>query len=209
MSATYDLIYWIGGSPCSGKSTIAARLAADYGFQVYSCDEHFPEHMKQADARHHPTMHTLSHMSWDEIWMRPIEDQVEAVFKIYGEEFAMILKDLSTLPGNRPVLAEGAALLPKLVAGLLDDLSLGVWILPRPAFQRYHYSKREWIQGILEQCSDPQAAYHNWMERDARFAERVARQATALGLPVLVVDESLAIEELTGRVKQMFGLEVY
>jgi 2-phosphoglycerate kinase len=208
MSATYDLIYWIGGSPCSGKSTIAARLAADYGFQVYSCDEHFPEHMKQADALHHPTMHTLSQMSWDEIWMRPIEEQVETVIKIYGEEFEMILADLRTLPANRPVLAEGAALLPMLVAGLLDENSLGVWILPGPAFQRYHYSKRGWVQGILEQCSHPQEAYHNWMERDARFAERVARQATALGLPVLVVDENLGIEELLRRVKQIFRLEV-
>jgi 2-phosphoglycerate kinase len=209
MSAAYDLIYWIGGSPCSGKSTIAARLAADFGFQVYSCDERFPEHMKQADALHHPTMHTLSHMSWDEIWMRPIDEQVETVFKIYGEEFEMILADLRTLPANRPVLAEGAALLPKLVAGLLDENSLSVWILPDPTFQRYHYSKRGWVKGILDQCSHPQEAYHNWMERDARFAERVARQATALGLPVLVVDQNMGIEELLRRVKQIFRLEDY
>lgn len=25
-------IYYIGGSPCSGKSTVAARLAEKYGF---------------------------------------------------------------------------------------------------------------------------------------------------------------------------------
>jgi hypothetical protein len=46
----------------------------------------------------------------------------------------MILADLRTLPANRPVLAEGAALLPKLVAGLLDENSLSVWILPRSGF---------------------------------------------------------------------------
>ncbi len=31
---------WIGGSPCSGKSTIAKRLSDDFDFDYYKCDDH-------------------------------------------------------------------------------------------------------------------------------------------------------------------------
>lgn len=35
-------IYWIGGSPCSGKSTIAEILAEKHDFTVFKCDDfHF------------------------------------------------------------------------------------------------------------------------------------------------------------------------
>jgi cytidylate kinase len=41
--------YRIGGSPCSGKSTIADRLAATYGMQVYRCDDAFFRHQMSID----------------------------------------------------------------------------------------------------------------------------------------------------------------
>jgi hypothetical protein len=38
-----------------------------------------------------------------------------------------------------------------------------------------------WVQGILSQCRDPQAAFHNWMGRDIEFGGRVARQVRNQG----------------------------
>src|SRR4051812_44033795 len=35
---------WIGGSPCSGKSTVAAVIAAARGLPLYSCDDAFERH---------------------------------------------------------------------------------------------------------------------------------------------------------------------
>ena len=199
--------YWIGGSPCSGKSTIAEQLASSYGLLAYYCDERFPTHQRQADPHLEPALHSLSTLSWDEIWMRPIEDQVENVFRVFREEFGMILEDIHSISGDRPLLVEGAALLPELVVGLLEDPKQAVWVVPSPAFQRRHYEKREWVQGILEQCRDPQTAFDNWMERDARFAERVAAQAKSLGLEVIYVDGMLGVDEVAAMVARLFGLE--
>lgn len=32
--------YWIGGSPCCGKSTISEMLIKEFGFDMYKCDDH-------------------------------------------------------------------------------------------------------------------------------------------------------------------------
>jgi 2-phosphoglycerate kinase len=141
MSTSHLPTYWIGGSPCSGKSSIAARLAGRFGLQVYSCDDHFPAHQRQADSRQHPNLHSLSMMSWNEIWMRPVDIQVEAVFKVYREEFKMILDDLHSLESGRPILAEGAALLPELLIDLLHDPTKAVWVVPKPDFQLHIFQR--------------------------------------------------------------------
>ena len=41
MPANLDHVTWIGGSPCSGKSTIAALLADRHGLRRYDCDAAF------------------------------------------------------------------------------------------------------------------------------------------------------------------------
>ncbi|MEU8662863.1 hypothetical protein [Actinoplanes philippinensis] len=39
-----DGLWWIGGSPCAGKSTVAGRIAGRRGVPVYSCDDAFDRH---------------------------------------------------------------------------------------------------------------------------------------------------------------------
>ena len=70
-----------------------------------------------------------------------------------------------------------------------------IWVIPTADFQREHYSKREWVRRIMEQCSNPEMAFHNWMERDARFAEWIEAEVSALNLQLLKVDGNRTIEE--------------
>ena len=39
-------VYWLGGSPCAGKSSIADSLVERYGFRLYRCDEAYFVHEK-------------------------------------------------------------------------------------------------------------------------------------------------------------------
>ena len=70
-----------------------------------------------------------------------------------------------------------------------------MWVIPTAEFQREHYSRREWVAGILEQCGDPEAAFRNWMARDAEFAVWVTAEASALGLGLLRVGGSRKVDE--------------
>jgi hypothetical protein len=197
---------WMGGSPCSGKSSIAALLAERYALAVYECDAHFDEHQRRATPQAQPRLHRLGGMTWDEIWMRPVDEQVADELAIYREQFPLILDDLRALPADRPVLVEGAALLPDLVAAVCPDPTRAIWIVPTPEFQWAHYSRRGFIQDILAESADPQQAFANWMARDVGFAETVAAQAWARGYPVISVDGRASLEENAAAVAAHYGL---
>lgn len=210
MTTPLPSLYWIGGSPCAGKTTIASRLAEQRGWTLYNCDDAFYRHLQIITPADQPAYYRVTHLDCEDLWInRPVAQQVAEELEIYREEFPLILADLAHLPADRPILAEGAALLPELVAPLLglDSRRLAdsppdpiaprraVWIVPSEAFQRRHYSQREWWPSVVRNCSDPALAFDNWMARDAAFARTVRAQAEQRGLPVLVVDGRASLEE--------------
>lgn len=199
-------VYWIGGSPCSGKSTIADLLAERRGMRVYHCDDHFYGHVGAADSQSQPHLHRLRDFTWEWLFMRPVPEQVADEIAIYQEEFALILDDLRQLRGRAPLIVEGTALLPELIAPLLPSPTQAICVIPTGAFQRAAYARRSWRQELLAQCSDPQRAWENWMARDAQFGEVVTAQARAAGLSVLIVDGQRTLQENALAVAVHFGL---
>jgi hypothetical protein len=199
------VIYWIGGSPCSGKTTIADRLAARFGLRIYRCDDAYYVHEKLITEQQ-PIFHKLTHATTDEIWLRPVDRQIAEELEIYREEFPFILADLEALPDDRPILAEGAALLPELIAAHGVPLNRCIWIVPTEDFQRHHYAQRDWRHDVLATCSNPEQGWKNWMSRDAGFAAAVAAQAIDLNFRLIVVDGSLSIDENDAIVVEHFGL---
>lgn len=199
-------VYWMGGSPCSGKTSIAQALAGEFGLHYYSCDDAFYRHAKIITAEAQPAFYRAMRFTSEELWMRPVEALVEDEITIYHEQFPLILADLLALPSDTPVLAEGAALLPELIAPLLDAPERGIWIVPTAAFQQHHYAQREWAKDVVKDCSDPARAFQNWMERDMRFAQQVGQQADDFGLRLFVVDGSRSIADTITLVKNHFRI---
>jgi hypothetical protein len=202
---SWENTYWIGGSPCSGKSSIADRLAVQYGLHVYHCDDHFNDHVAVADPLTQPHLHRLQTLTWEWLFMRPVAEQVAGEIAIYEEEFALILDDLRKLRREAPLIVEGAALLPALLTPLLPCPSHAIFIIPTGAFQRETYAQRPWPQELLAQCSDPQRAWENWMERDEQFGRHVAAAARAAALTVLNADGQRTLQENTLAVAAHFG----
>lgn len=200
------MIYWIGGSPCSGKSTIAELLADRHNLHYYRCDDAFDRHQQASNATDQPTLHQLGTLTSDAIWLAPVAEQLQRAIAIYREEFAMILADLEALPADRPILAEGAALMPALVAQNPQWSARAAWVVPTPAFQQHHYAQRAWVAEVLSGCSDPEQAYANWMARDEAFARYVARTAEEHNLPLLHVDGTQGIAENAAWVARQLGL---
>ncbi len=200
-------VYWIGGSPCSGKSSIVERLSERHAFRSYRADDAFPAHAAQATADSQPHLYRVARMSWDEIWGRPVEVLLQDEIAVYREEWAMIVDDLLALSDDEPVVAEGAALLPKRVRDVLSERRQAIWIVPTEAFQREAYARRgAWVGQILAQCTAPQQAFEHWMARDAAYAHWVARGARRLGLRVLTVSGKPSIDENAAIVEARFWL---
>ena len=70
------------------------------------------------------------------------------------------------------------------------------------------YSKRGWVSDYLSDCSDQDAAFKNWMERDALFAKTVLQEASDLGYVSLIVDGVKSIEENFATVEKAFRLRI-
>lgn len=198
-------VYWLGGSPCAGKSSIADNLVQTYGFQIYRCDDAFFRHEKIVTLEHQPIFYRLVHLSSEELWMkRPIEQQIAEEIALYREEFPLFLDELLCLPGSKPILVEGAALLPEYVKPLLLNSRHALWVVPTREFQLEHYPDRTWAKDVVKECSDPEQAFKNWMERDIGFASFVICETTRLALDVLVVDGKHTLTENIEESKQHF-----
>lgn len=199
--------YYVGGSPCSGKSTVTAYLAKKHSLTYYKIDDYEREHMDNLDPLEHPIMYKWSQMSWDEIWMRSVETQVEEEFQFYRERFGMILNDMNKFSKSDTLITEGAALIPELIHKLGVDRKKVIYMIPSKEFQIEYYSKRGFIAGILANCTEPEKAFENWMERDHRFGKKVKSQAKELGYLVIDVDGHKPIDEIIELVSKYFDLQ--
>ena len=170
-------------------------MASRFDLDVYHVDEAFETHRQLLDPVHHPALVKWRDSSWDERWMQSIENLVQDVIACYREHFALIREDILEMPKRKSLIVEGTALLPGLVANVATKMSCAIWTISSADFQRTHYSEREWAWDITAQCSNPEMAFHNWMERDIRFAEWIEAEAVALNLPTLRVDGNRTLQE--------------
>ncbi len=200
-------IYYIGGSPCSGKSTIAQALAEKYGFHYFKVDDYLEQYMQMGAADRKACCAEIQHMSPDQIWLRDPQVQCEEELLIYEEICEYIWADLTKLDDRHGIITEGAAYLPVLAQRFGIPVSQYLSVTPTKAFQVEHYQRREWVPYVLAGCSDQERAFANWMDRDALFAEAVQQQCQACGYVSLINDGSLPVDALISRVRTHWGLE--
>jgi len=201
----FSLVYILGGSPCSGKTTIAKKLSEQYHLQFYSVDDQYQEHVKRCDPDRHPIMHKVSNMGWNEIWSRPTSILVSEEFEYYRELFELILEDLQGFDFGKPIIVEGAALIPEMIERLNIDVKKVLYMVPTKEFQIHHYSQREFIHEILKDCADPDKAFKNWMMRDHFFGKEVLFQAKKLGYGTIILDGERTIDEQFAYVSKYYG----
>ena len=208
-SPTKDIpgnIFWLGGSPCAGKSSISDSLASRFSLNVYHVDEAFEIHRRDLNPAAQPALTRWLASSWNERWMQPIDRLVEDVIACYREQFDLILPDILARTQDASLLVEGTALLPRLLGGTLTTRNQAIWVIPTADFQVEHYSLREWAHGIVAQCDNPEVAFQNWMERDIRFARWIEAEVNTMGLRLLKIDGSRTLAESAIEVASHFQL---
>jgi len=210
LAAHLGHVRWLGGGSGAGKSTVAARLAETHGLRVYSTDETLRRHVAGASPERQPLAAAFLRMDMDERWLTrsPVE-MVETFHGFHDELFERVVEDLLALSNERPILAEGFRLLPRLVAPLLhapNGARQAAWLLPTAAFRRAAFEARGADWHGAQRTSDPRRAMDNLLARDALFTEQVAAEAAALGLTTIDVDASLSVDGLVHRVEVALGL---
>ena len=124
----------------------------------------------------------------------------------FYEEIFPYVKSYLIKNQNRPLLVEGAGLLPHLVKELECQASSYLCLTPIADFQKKHYIQREWVPYVLEGTTNPEQAFENWMQRDILFAQMVRKEAVLLGYPSLITDGSQSENQTAEEVARLLKL---
>ena len=200
------MFYCIGGSPCSGKSTIASILAERYKLLPIKFDDLLEDFIQAARRDGAPISSLRANRTADQIWLRKPLLMFEEEWSFYEEIFPYLQQYL-VANQDKALLIEGAGLLPHLIKSLNMKLSY-LCITPTADFQKEHYAKREWVPYVLKESSKPQLAFKNWMNRDILFAQKCGEEAKRLSYPHLITDGSQSIKDMTEQVARIFGLSL-
>ena len=199
------MLYMIGGSPCSGKSTLASLLARKYDLLHIKLDDLVDEMMSQASADSQPICLLRQDRNPEQIWMRNPEEMADEEWRFYEEIFPYV-KSCLIKNQDKALLVEGAGLLPHLIKSLEEPAVSYLCLTPTADFQKKHYKQREWVPYVLEGTSNPEQAFENWMQRDILFAQMVRKEAQKLGYPSLMTDGSRSEKETAEKIARLLKL---
>jgi hypothetical protein len=193
-------VFWIGGPPNSGKTSVARRLARKHDLRLYNMDAYTYDHHHRSLAAGLPLASKWEAMSPDQRWLDAPEQLAALGIAMNEERFALILEDLRRLPSAPAVVVEGAPLLPWLVSEHLASRGHGVWLIPSRSFQRAGLAARPTV--TWDATSDAQRALANRIRREELVAEAIERGARERGLATVAVDGSRDLDATTAEVER-------
>jgi len=161
--------------------------------------------MSQASADSQPICLLRQDRNPEQIWMRNPKEMADEEWRFYEEIFPYV-KSYLIKNQDRPLLVEGAGLLPHLVKELECQVSSYLCLTPTADFQKKHYIQREWVPYVLEGTTNPDQAFENWMQRDILFAQMVRKEAVKLSYPSLVTDGSQSENQTAEEVARLLKL---
>lgn len=200
-------IFYIGGSPCSGKSTVTEMIARKFNLHYFKVDDLLLDYISKAKDKGKAFSTKAKLMSVDETWLRNPLEQCEEELAIYREIFEFIAEDISKIQAPNGIIAEGAAFLPELMKQTGIDEQHYICVVPTKEFQFFHCKQRPWVPFILEGCSNKELAFDNWMDRDALFAIAVKQSAEALEYKTFVTNGTHEITHTYHQICKTFGLK--
>ena len=200
-------IYYIGGSPCAGKSSVAEILSKKHDLYYSKTDDFLDRYMQAGARKGYPVCRKTAGMSAEQIWMRKPLLQCREEFDIYREIFEFVAADLDRIEWKGGIITEGTAYLPELMKQSGVPGSRYIVITPTKEFQVIHYRKRAFVPLVLEGCSDKEKAFRNWMDRDVLFAQEVRRQCHKENYVSVINDGNMDLDELANLVAAHFELK--
>jgi 2-phosphoglycerate kinase len=187
-------IILIGGSPCSGKSSVAEYLVNKEGYQHIRIDDYMGEHINESNSDEHPVMYKWKTTPWHELFSISVETQFNEEIEFYEEEWPLSKRDVLRNINESKVVIEGCGLLPSKVHELFSECAI-IYMVSEESFQVEKYKQRDWAFELLRDAKDVNLAFDNWMQRDIKYAKYIKQEAERYGYPVITVDGSKTIED--------------
>ena len=183
-------VLWIGGPPGSGKTSIATRLARRHGLRWYNADTRTWAHRDRALAAGIPAARQWEELA-PEARAEAAADELLAM-SLHRERGPMVIDDVRALPAEPIIVAEGSTVPASVVGEGIADRTRALWLLPTPAFQQAQLAGRH-----------PGARKLYSVLRDV-----IEQETEAHGAPVLSVDGTRGVDEMTTVVEERFATTI-
>lgn len=134
-------VYFLGGSPGSGKTTFADAIYKNLGIPAYHADDIFLA--SDVNQNKQPHMFGLCELSNPlDIWKRSPQSCMDFWLKYYEEAFGILMENLHQRPeGLHPLLAEGVCILPQFLEKI-DCKSNAFFLISRHTFLEEAISRK-------------------------------------------------------------------
>lgn len=189
----YPRLYWIVGSACTGKSTIARALAAHTGIAVYDMDAHiYASYVPRYTAERHPAnkawlaaenpLHWMLSLSWEEF------DAHNAATTV--EYLALLAEELQARSPATPLLIDGGITHPALVTQVMPASHI-VCMTTTDAIRNYTWENdparaemKHWVQALPE----PDVMWQRLLTYDQQMDETMVRESRTAGIRTFLRD---------------------
>jgi RimJ/RimL family protein N-acetyltransferase/dephospho-CoA kinase len=145
-------VYFICGTACAGKTTMAKLLAEKHGFYLYDMDKEYAAHRAIAQEEYQPD--TCYHgKNFHEQWMRPIKEQARWSMNTLKEQTEMVLIDLIKLSEKQIVVAD-VLYSPDYIQELVDYHQLVFLTVDKARIRETYFNrpeKREFYEYVKQQ----------------------------------------------------------
>ncbi|UCF99958.1 MAG: hypothetical protein JSV89_10580 [Spirochaetaceae bacterium] len=208
-------VLWIGGSACSGKSTISTRLAEGFGFIRYHGDDHIGEHIDTAAEEDSPFLYKIheqgimNYLGW--VLTQKAEKIVQVIYDIYREDLRLVSEDLLTMPADKPIVVDLFAGHPTWELRQLADPEKAIFLVSTNPFikegQRKRFQKGGILSQALEQCpTSVEVFMKGYVESVHMRSADVREECEKYNLSLLITGGNMSVDEVYSAVCMHFGL---
>ena len=198
-------VYWIGGGPTAGKTTVSNLIAASRNVEVFHTDDAIIRGVffALADPDRHPrTVEFRSHVQakgmkavLDEFASLPIDDSVRGIRDFAPEVIDLTREALKSRPSHRPIIVESAHVYPEFMGEVVDRDQV-CYLVASDETILSHYHKR------VEAAQRSENYERSIVARGQYLRETVIEH----GFKVLMIDEFRSPDAVAERVIEHFGL---
>lgn len=202
-------IFWLGGGPCSGKTTVSDVIGKEHNVSIYHVDQRRDELHALADSKRHPKTIELSTRVRDEGWQAvvgqafslPVNESIEMLKTYFREETDLAIQVLKSLPADRPILVDSTHVLPEFAKEICGQDNAFFLLATDDVIRRRNRKRHAennsmlgftWPPELIEKQERSFIARTNYIRRTAQehgyFALEIDGQLSPQQVEILVVE---------------------
>lgn len=179
----------IGGSPMSGKTTLAARLSACYEYSHISTDDIGEIIQTVID------INPMKGFDYKEYYIQKTFKQLIKEAYDYHEKIFPAIERLITIHSNwsSPIIIEGWALYPEMLKHIVNENVKKIWLIcEQKVLQKRLIKNKPFYTG----ASDEEVMMSNYLKRSIWHNEKLSNECNVTGDKYIYITNEMEIEEL-------------